>query len=201
MCVIISKDIGVELPSKEIFRACWNSNPDGAGVMFNNEDGMVEVHKGFMNFDSLWEFMEYLDKRLDTYNTSIVIHFRIGTSGKKCAYTCHPYPISNKDDELRNLDYCTEVAVAHNGIMRDYEGLNSVLNDTQIFIKNVLYPISKIDSDFVNKQEGKDLIFNITNRGRCNRFVFLEGNGNITRIGDWKCSKGIYYSNLDYMHI
>ena len=40
---------GLELPTKEILRNCFNYNSDGAGIMFN--DGkQVFIEKGFMDF-------------------------------------------------------------------------------------------------------------------------------------------------------
>lgn len=199
MCVIVSKDKGVELPSKKLLRACWDRNPDGAGIMFNNEKGKVEVHKGFMDFKSLWDFLEVLGRRLDIKNTAVVIHFRIGTSGKNDAPTCHPYPLSNKVDKLRCTDFTSEIAVAHNGIISDFVERNSILNDTQNFIRYVLYPMYRINKHFIEKDEGRGLVYTLTNKGRYNRFAFLDGNGNITRIGDWQNDNGVYYSNLNHV--
>ena len=46
MCIIVSKKKGLELPTKEILRNCFNYNSDGAGIMFN--DGkQVFIEKGF----------------------------------------------------------------------------------------------------------------------------------------------------------
>ena len=49
MCIIVAKKKGLELPTKEILRNCFNYNSDGAGLMFN--DGkQVFIEKGFMDF-------------------------------------------------------------------------------------------------------------------------------------------------------
>lgn len=34
MCVIVYKPKGVAMPPLETLRACWEHNPDGAGLMF-----------------------------------------------------------------------------------------------------------------------------------------------------------------------
>ena len=36
MCIIVAKKKGLELPTKEILRNCFNYNSDGAGLMFND---------------------------------------------------------------------------------------------------------------------------------------------------------------------
>ena len=59
MCIIVAKKKGLELPTKEILRNCFNYNSDGAGLMFN--DGkQVFIEKGFMDFTLLGICQSYL---------------------------------------------------------------------------------------------------------------------------------------------
>ena len=39
MCVAIYKPAGVECPSIDILKACWDSNPDGRGFYIAQYDG------------------------------------------------------------------------------------------------------------------------------------------------------------------
>ena len=73
MCIIINKIRGLEKPSKETLKNCWDSNPDGAGVMWN-EEGKVHIRKGFMDFDSFYKFTETIQNPTEK---GIVYHFRI----------------------------------------------------------------------------------------------------------------------------
>ena len=53
MCVILVKERGIELPTKDILESCWKRNPDGAGFMFNDCDKVV-IMKGFMTFEEFY---------------------------------------------------------------------------------------------------------------------------------------------------
>ena len=49
MCIIVAKEIGIEMPSMETLERCFQANPDGAGFMW--ADGkMVHIRKGFMEY-------------------------------------------------------------------------------------------------------------------------------------------------------
>lgn len=80
MCIIASSAIGVNLPTNETIETMWFKNPDGAGFMFN-KDGKVIIRKGFMTLPDFMTAIEELKKEIDVVNTSVIMHFRIGTHG------------------------------------------------------------------------------------------------------------------------
>ena len=149
MCIIVAKKKGLELPTKEILKNCFNYNSDGAGIMFN--DGkQVFIEKGFMDFNSFYSRLEALDKEFNLVNSDLALHFRISTSGNVDQGNCHPYPISTETSQLRNLSLVTDIGMAHNGVIRKHiPETRSILNDTQTFIKNFVYNMYSSNKEFL----------------------------------------------------
>ena len=149
MCIIVAKRKGLELPTKEILKNCFNYNSDGAGIMFN--DGkQVFIEKGFMDFNSFYSRLEALDKEFNLVNSDLALHFRISTSGNVDQGNCHPYPISTETSQLRNLSLVTDIGMAHNGVIRKHiPETRSILNDTQTFIKNFVYNMYSSNKEFL----------------------------------------------------
>ena len=149
MCIIVAKRKGLELPTKEILRNCFNYNSDGAGIMFN--DGkQVFIEKGFMDFNSFYSRLEALDKEFNLVNSDLALHFRISTSGNVDQGNCHPYPISTETSQLRNLSLVTDIGMAHNGVIRKHiPETRSILNDTQTFIKNFVHNMYSSNKEFL----------------------------------------------------
>ena len=54
MCIIVAKEKGQKLPSKDILKTCFNNNDDGAGFMYV-QDGKVIIDKGYMDFKSFYK--------------------------------------------------------------------------------------------------------------------------------------------------
>ena len=44
MCVIVAKEKGIVMPDKNILKTCFNHNPDGAGIMWN-QGNAVHIRK------------------------------------------------------------------------------------------------------------------------------------------------------------
>ena len=149
MCIIVAKRKGIELPTKEILKNCFNYNSDGAGIMFN--DGkQVFIEKGFMDFNSFYSRLMEIDKEFNLVNSDLALHFRISTSGNVDQGNCHPYPISTETSQLRNLSLVTDIGMAHNGVIRKHiPETRSILNDTQTFIKNFVYNMYSSNKEFL----------------------------------------------------
>jgi len=96
MCLLIYKPKN-KLISAEALRHGFENNPDGAGFSIP-EKGKIKVLKGFMTFGEFLEAFKPYEKK------EALIHFRIGTSGKRDAENCHPFSITER------------LALAHNGI-------------------------------------------------------------------------------------
>ena len=103
MCVILVKKKGIELPTKKVLKCCWERNPDGAGFMFNDYDKVV-IMKGFMTFEEFYLRLQTANEFYHLKEKGLVIHFRIATSGLKDKGNCHPYPISNDNLDLLQLN-------------------------------------------------------------------------------------------------
>lgn len=194
MCIIVSKEKYKEIPKKEILQNCFENNPDGAGFMYvyNNK---VHIEKGFMMFDSFYNRIMELDKKINLKKRSLVMHFRIGTSGKNDAETCHPFPISNDFDELRAVETTCQIGMVHNGIISSF-AYDKVLSDTQNYVKDFVFNLYKLNKNFLNNKYTKNIL-----NSSCNhtKLTFLDSNDRIYYFGDFvKDKNGIKYSNTTY---
>ena len=196
MCIIIAKEKYGRLPSEEELKNSFTVNSDGAGFMYV-KDGKVVIDKGYMSWDS---FIKHYKKLLEDFNDfkgkSLVIHCRIGTSGKNIKENTHPYPISNNSRLLRAKHLSTqEIGIAHNGVIKGY-GTATGLNDTQEFIGKYIYPIY---SHFKEFYKNKDIMYGIeviTN----SKFAILDSEDKIYYIGDFVDDKGLKFSNTTYKY-
>lgn len=186
MCVIIYKPAGVSLPDYETFAQCWDTNPDGFGMCWS--DGKtVTIDKGYMDAASAWLAMSKTDPAYPA-----VYHFRISTSGLVDSGACHPYPVTREANHLRalrlvNLPY----AVAHNGVI----GVGGkVLNDTQLWVQNELYPYMGAPRKAVHK------FMDDWAQHASSRFVILYGDGKVHLSGTWHKddATGLWFSNTHW---
>lgn len=195
MCVILVKERGIELPTKGVLESCWKRNPDGAGFMFNDSNKVV-IMKGFMTFEEFYLRLQTANEFYHLKEKGVVIHFRIATSGLKDKGNCHPYPISNDNLDLRKSFILTELGIAHNGIIRNYNGKDKVLNDTQLFIKNDLFELNSLDKEFYKNVIFQSMIERLIDGSR---LVFLNQKGEIIKLGDWFQDGNYYFSNLNHV--
>ena len=195
MCIIVAKKKGLELPTKEILKNCFNYNSDGAGIMFN--DGkQVFIEKGFMDFNSFYSRLEALDKEFNLVNSDLALHFRISTSGNVDQGNCHPYPISTETSQLRNLSLVTDIGMAHNGVIRKHiPETRSILNDTQTFIKNFVYNMYSSNKEFLTVDANIKALEEEAGSKLC--FITKD---NMYIIGKFiEETNGILYSNDTYL--
>ena len=194
MCIIASSKIGVDLPDYDTIRLMWDKNPDGAGFMW--ADGKnVRVSKGYMEFENFITAIEKLKEKIDTKNTAVVMHFRIGTSGGNIPANTHPFPVVDKLAMLKTTKSKCDLGVAHNGII-DIDNRKG-MSDTMEYILQVLAPLKKEVPNFLKCSIINKMIEQTIDGSR---LCFLEPDGNITYIGDWQFDSdtGIYYSNSGY---
>ena len=197
MCVIVAKKMGVELPSKKILENCFDVNPDGAGLMYVNENKKVIIEKGFMTFEAFYKKLMELDKRYDLKKKALVMHFRITTQGGTSPENCHPFPVTDDEKKLKATYLeCNDVAFAHNGIislysMRDDKGLS----DTMLLSKELLYPLFNYNKKFYKQEHNQELIEEIIGT---DKIAFLDNEEKIITIGEFKEDEGVLYSNLNH---
>jgi len=191
MCIVVVKKRGVELPSDETLKNCWDRNPDGAGFMYTGQEGETFIRKGYMKFEA---FMDSYNSHTFNKKDLLVLHFRIKTHGKLSECATHPFPVSRKTEDLRDLHIESEIGIAHNGMIPKFNS-NMELSDTQLFIKKVL---SK-ENYYKGLMENNPLIIEkIEDKIGCSRMAVLS-KGKITLIGDpWERDKGLIFSNSTY---
>jgi predicted glutamine amidotransferase len=203
MCVVAIKNKGVAFPNDDSIKAMWDANSDGAGFMYAL-DNKVFIEKGFMKLSDLNGAVALLEKRLKKKDLNIndipmVLHFRITTHGGTTPHLTHPFPISSQEKHLKALDLTCDLGLVHNGIITSVP-TQAGLSDTAIYIANVLTPLANLKSDFYMSNEGKAIMENTIG---ASKFAFLDKDGNIETIGDFK--KGtknntddILFSNLSH---
>ncbi len=188
MCIIVAKKSGISMPDRTIIQTCFENNPDGAGVMWN-ESNKVHIRKGFMTWLDFDNFMNTLSNRIDLTKASVVMHFRITTHGGTNPHNCHPFPVSGKIHHLKQLSFKTSVGVCHNGVIP----IKCIpkLSDTQTYIIKRLSTFKK--GFYENKPCLKQIEREIQSK-----MCLLDSTGKIFFIGDFIQDDGIFYSNYSY---
>lgn len=193
MCIIIAKEKNSRIPTEEELKNSFEYNNDGAGFMYT-DNGKIVIDKGYMNLES---FLKHYNKLLHKYNNfenkSLIIHCRIGTSGKNNKGNTHPYPITSNERLLHKKYTKQDIGIAHNGIIHDY-GTRKGLNDTQEYIIKFLYPIYSHYKDFYKNDDLRECIEKMTN----SKFAILDNNDDIYYIGEFVEDKGVKFSNTSY---
>lgn len=194
MCIIVVKNKGVEFPTMETLRNCFERNPHGCGVMISDfKKKQVIIEKGFMSFSTFEKRFNQLKVQYDK-KYCWVFHFRISTGGLINESCTHPYPLSNDMNELKAKKINCNIGVAHNGYI---SCCNSGLdyNDTMNYIQNYLYYIVENDKNYWKNQNKIELIKNTCG----SRLAILDNESNCVLIGNgWQFENGIYYSNDTY---
>jgi len=191
MCIICVKPAGKNLPSKKQLRNCYQTNSDGIGIaLFKENWDQVLIKKGFVN----WKELRYWLRQNVQPEDTLLIHFRNATSGLLDSGNCHPFPVSANDDELRATEIKTDLAVAHNGVFFDYSIKNCKLNDTQLFIKDILTGIKNLI--FENKGVKKLLKKYLDG----NKLAFINNKGEYLLFGEFIEDNGLFWSNSGYKY-
>jgi predicted glutamine amidotransferase len=188
MCVIISKNQGVEVPTMLELEDAWVHNPDGAGILFRRSgDKKYTICKGFMKWKIFEDFLNQMDFKKEDF---VAYHFRITTSGGTSRENCHPFPVSNKNKDLKELYIQTDKAIVHNGILFHTKGAYS---DTQVFTRYLAIKGLFDLTDVKKKRE-------IKRRSKYNRLLMVE-NDNILYTGEWlEDEDGLMLSNDNHRY-
>ena len=194
MCIIIAKYKKNRLPTKDELKTSFQNNSDGAGFMYVDNNKVV-IDKGYMKEKDFIKRFDELCKQYNNFkNKSLVIHCRIGTSSGNTPENTHPYIITNKEDLLHKTYITSNVGIAHNGIISDYNPSSKTINDTQNFIINFLQPIYYHYSTFYKNKHITNAIQKITN----SKFAILNKNDEIYLIGDFVKDNNLNFSNTTY---
>ena len=198
MCIAIVCKKGVAIPSEAILRNCFENNPNGAGFAFNL-NGRVIIKKGFMKENDFIEAIKEHDQKYNLKARGVLIHTRITTQGGTNQAMTHPFPIVADEGALKKIEYISDYAVIHNGIISMCSGFSykkeETMSDTALFIRDYLSKIASNDNWFEN-QENVDLIEKLID----SKMAILRADGEIIMTGGFHANEkdGNYYSNTSY---
>jgi hypothetical protein len=194
MCILAIKPQGALVPSDEILKRMFHTNPDGGGISYA-QGGKIYIIKGLMTES---EFLDECHKI--PVDSTALIHTRIQTSGGTCQQLTHPYPLTNDYEQLTATKVIISkgFAVGHNGIFSGF-GSKEGYNDTIQFIGNILTPIEKMCRASKKSILDKSLIPVINKLVDTSRLAIMDTFGNYEKYGNgWTEDNGVWYSNTGY---
>lgn len=194
MCIIVYKPQGEQLPSMETLRACWDNNPDGAGLMWPNGNS-VHLRKGYMTWPDFVAALDEVTSAIDVEATPMALHFRIATHGAVTPQCCHPFAVKDSFDKMRATEIEAAVGFMHNGTLSGLE-TDDATSDSMAFAKSVLVPLKAMSEDFLSDAHAKRIISSST---QGSRFLLMAKDGRVRTFGTWIEDSGIYYSNRNFM--
>jgi len=200
MCLIGIAGKGTDKYSDKFINAIKTgavNNKDGYGFCAKY-DGveLVSFKKGYTDIDILLEDVKKLNL---TINDELIIHSRRGNKGKLTDYNCHPFVLSDKQNEILELEGTSaDVLMVHNGTFFKYSNAGSDYSDTYHFIKQFM-----CIPEFINLlKRDKTLfcsIFDITLS--TNKLAFMFPDHDIITIGDFIEDEGYKFSNKCYLDV
>ena len=193
MCIIVVKKAGIDMPEMDILQRCFESNRDGAGFMWADGKKVI-IRKGFMTFA---DFASAIDAEIPEpmrKHTSIVMHFRIATHGKVKPETCHPFPVDDEPDKLRETEAECRFGLAHNGVIPG-RTTNDTWSDTMDFTAGVVAPLARMNPNFIHSSDAMELL-----ESACgSKLAIMDGAGDIVTVGQFTEDDGVLYSNTSYL--
>ena len=148
MCIAIIKPKGSELPSEEWLENSFWSNADGGGfAVLKPKSKVIAYEKGYFNLD---EYLNVLHSKIRTEDTAL-IHMRITTHGGTSAECCHPFPITHKYNEMKQVKGITDSVLVHNGVLGGRFGAKAKqgVSDTMVLTQYIAKAdLSQYDDSF-----------------------------------------------------
>ena len=197
MCVAIYKPAGVDFPSWNRLKQCWDTNRDGAGFMYADGDN-VHIYKGFMTWRDFKKALKQYKSSDAAKAQPWCLHFRIATQGGVNAGMCHPFPLTDSVKRLKKPITTSKIGIVHNGIIPLTTGVKSSnLSDTALFIKDYMTLLIK-KPDYWQAPEARQVLTMIDELID-SRMCILSADGHAELIGyGWECVDGVWYSNLHW---
>ena len=195
MCIMFTKQEDENFPTMDCMKICWDDNRDGAGyAWYDPEQNDWVVTKGLMSWDAFKEEFEWDRKQYDLDNKTVVVHFRVGTTGGITGGATHPFPaMLTKDVTVHTLRYRAKAIMFHNGTV----GFGTAqYSDTQRAAMEFCYPM--VPHIFENNEVDEklmDLLATMLKADSC-RYVLCYEN-NIRVLGKWVTDpvSGLDFSN------
>jgi len=115
MCVIMQ--FTDNYPTKEILASAEATNSHGGGMAWiDNTKGVVRWEKG-MHVKAQF-IMDKIEQ--ENIQLPVVVHFRIATHGAVDSPLCHPFALTEGNDDLSESGCDSEGVLFHNGVWSDY---------------------------------------------------------------------------------
>lgn len=175
MCVIIIKEKGVDVPSKDFLKKAFNTNSHGAGYA-------TDKGKFFktLSFETFYTHLKNNVKKGD----ACIIHFRLATHGSIKASNCHPFKGKAKG--------VGDVFFAHNGILDIKSRKNKT--DSELCFRHILLPI-------MNATGGYSESLDIAVEGviGSSKFCMVDKSGVVHKWGQWIKHDGLLLSNTRFL--
>ena len=189
MCIIVAKPKNIAMPSMETLRNCFDNNPDGAGYMIATGK-TVRITKGLMKWE---DFKASIESEGNLTESAIVMHFRIATHGKVQPSCCHPFPVSDDMNRLKETQTCDTLCAAHNGVISGMDTSDDV-SDTMAYIATILAPLRRIIPSLMYSDDALQIMKETLG----SKMVLLDASGELATIGDFLEQAGVLYSNTSY---
>jgi hypothetical protein len=201
MCIVSIAPKGTDKDSqyvKDFIVSGMKCNTDGSGYMYKRAgEKTITVVKGF--FENYQELIDSITAQKLQKEDELVIHHRIGTSGKVTKENCHPFVLSKNHKECCALKITTEkLCLVHNGYFSSidhYMSLDRDFSDTYAFSRYVL-------SNPLLQQimlTDKDLFRHLTRSIiTSSKVAILHPEHDLIMLGDFIEDKGYYHSNHGY---
>lgn len=176
MCILITKEKGIQYPSPQTIANCIESNPDGFAMAYSYR-GKLTTFKT-LDPDEFMDEYEKVTEYLNASQTAMIIHCRIATHGTVKESNCHCWT---------GKVLGSPIAFAHNGILPIKP--QDDMTDSETFLRQYLQPCKNL-SEFLRT---------VNHFIGSSKLAFLDGDGNILRFGPFCEERGIQYSNRSYM--
>jgi predicted glutamine amidotransferase len=182
MCIAILNTKGATL-KKQLLKNCWDNNGDGAGMLYINDYGMMEVFKEMKSFDVFYD--KYSEVKRMYGKRNIVLHFRISTHGGITESNCHPFMVHQ------------DLGFVHNGMIYNVP-TSKVHSDTYMFNEVIL---QKLKEGFEYDEDILDMIEVYIGSG--SKLIFLNAQDDWAivneKAGHW--AMDCWFSNSSYKQV
>lgn len=182
MCIAILNTKGATL-KKQLLKNCWDNNSDGAGMLYINDYGMMEVFKEMNSFESF--YAKYSEVKRMYGKRNIVLHFRISTHGGITESNCHPFMVHQ------------DLGFVHNGMIYNVP-TSKVHSDTYMFNEVIL---KKLKEGFEYDEDILDMIEVYIGSG--SKLIFLNAQDDWAivneKAGHW--AMDCWFSNSSYKQV
>lgn len=197
MCLITAVPKGKNkkaIDLESFIRHGMSTNTHGSGYAYKKEGSKrVFLSKGYTDADVL---LESLASENLHESAELIIHHRIGTSGKRADFNMHPFLISQDENIIKKTRGLFEhAAMAHNGIMGEFEESGSDYNDTFLFVKNFI-AIPEIFKFL--KENPKQFSTRYKGVIGGEKLAFLFPDRDMILLGNFQEDNGYYHSNGGY---